>query len=86
MPTIACIGSIQIRIYYDDRGVPHFHAISPDFDFKIAIADFSVISGNGHLRGRDLAAIRDWGQRHQDVLALNWRLAPDGMPLTDIED
>jgi hypothetical protein len=26
MPTIGYIGSIQIRIYYDDHGVPHFHA------------------------------------------------------------
>jgi len=51
MPTIATIGSIQIRIYYDDHGVPHFHAVSPDFDFKIAIADFSVISGTGRIRG-----------------------------------
>jgi hypothetical protein len=32
MPTIAYIGSIQIRIYYDDHGVPHFHAVSPDFE------------------------------------------------------
>jgi hypothetical protein len=57
MPTIAYIGSIQIRIYYDDHGVPHFHAVSPGFDFKFAIEDGTVISGTGRLRGRDLAAI-----------------------------
>jgi hypothetical protein len=71
MPTIAFIGSIQIRIYYDDHGVPHFHAVSPDFDFKIAMADGSIISGNGRLRGRDLAAIRVWGQKHRDALYAN---------------
>jgi hypothetical protein len=60
MPTIACIGSIQIRIYYDDHGVPHFHAVSPDFDIKVAIGNWAVISGTGNLRGRDLAAIRSW--------------------------
>jgi hypothetical protein len=86
MPTIACIGSIQIRIYYDDHGVPHFHAVSPDFDFKIAIDDFSIISGNGRLRGRDLADIRVWGQKHRDMLRLNWELAREGQPLQDIED
>ena len=48
MPTIAYIGSIHIRIYYDDHGVPHFHAVSPDFDFKIAIQDLTIISGTGH--------------------------------------
>jgi len=86
MPTIAYIGSIQIRIYYDDHGVPHFHAVSPDFDFKITIRDFSVISGTGRIRGRDLAAIRLWGQRHRDALMLNLQRARDGMPLMDIED
>ncbi|HEY4171799.1 MAG TPA: DUF4160 domain-containing protein [Rhodopila sp.] len=86
MPTIAYIGSIQIRIYYDDHGVPHFHAVSPDFDFKIAMEDFSIISGTGHLRGRDLAAIRSWGQRHRDVLFMNWERAREGKPLQDIED
>jgi hypothetical protein len=63
MPTIAYIGSIQVRIYYDDHGVPHFHAVSPEFDFKITISDCSSISGTGRLRGRDFAAIRAWGQK-----------------------
>lgn len=85
MPTIGIIGSIQIRIYYDDHGVPHFHAISPDFDFKFAIADCGVISGNGKLRGRDMAAIRDWARRHRDALYSNWQLARDGEPLHAIE-
>jgi hypothetical protein len=86
MPTIAYIGSIQIRIYYDGQGVTHFHAVSPDFDFKIATADCSVISGNGRLRGRDLAAIREWGRRHRDALYLNWQRDREGEPLRDIED
>lgn len=86
MPTIARIGPIQIRIYYDDHGVPHFHAVSPGFDFKLAIADFSIISGTGRIVGRDLAAIRAWGRRHQDLLYLNWQLAREGKPLQDIED
>ena len=64
VPTIGVIGATQIRIYYDDHGQPHFHAISPEFDVKIAIGDWAVISGNGRLRGRELASIRAWGQRH----------------------
>jgi hypothetical protein len=59
---------------------------SPEFDFKIAMEDSSVISGNGHLRGRDLAAIRAWGRRHREMLYANWQLARDGQPLQDIED
>ena len=86
MPTIAYIGSIQIRIYYDDHGMPHFHAVSPDFDFKIAMADCTIISGTGYLRGRDLAAIRAWGQKHRATISLNWDLARAGKPLQKIED
>ncbi|HKM71034.1 MAG TPA: hypothetical protein VJX94_13450, partial [Stellaceae bacterium] len=44
MPTVARIGAIQIRFYYEDHGAPHFYAISPNFDFKFAIADCSIIS------------------------------------------
>jgi len=86
MPIIAHIGDIQICIYYDDHGVPHFHAVSPDFDFKLVIADCSIISSTGHLRGRDLAVLRAWGQKHRDMLYLNWQLARDGERLQDIED
>jgi hypothetical protein len=86
MPTIGYIGSIQIRIYYDDHGIPHFHAVSPDFDFKITIGDCSIVSGNGVLRGRDLSAIRAWGQKHRDALFVNWKLAREGKRLRDIED
>ena len=86
MPTIAFIGSIQIRIYYDDHGTPHFHAVSSEFDFKLTISDFVVVSGTGRLRGRDLAAIRDWGRKHQNALYQNWQFARDGKPLKKIED
>ena len=86
MPTIAVIGSIQIRIYYDDHGVPHFHAVSPEFDIKLTISDFAVISGTGRVRGRDLAAIQAWGRKHQAMLYLNWQHARDGKPLENIED
>ena len=85
MPVIAYIGAIQIRIYYDDHGTPHFPAVGPEFDFKLTISDCTIISGNGRLRGRDLAAIRDWGHHHRDMLLLNWRLAREGKPLHRIE-
>jgi hypothetical protein len=61
-------------------------AVSPDFDFKFAIGDCSIISGTGRRRGRDLAAVRAWGQQHRDVRYLNWQLAREGKPLQDVED
>jgi hypothetical protein len=53
---------------------------------EATMADSAVISGTGRIRGRDLAAIRAWVQKHQDMLYLNWDLARDGKPLQDIED
>ena len=50
------------------------------------MADLSIISGSGHLRGRDLVAIQKWGQKHRDALYSNWKLAREGKPLIDIED
>jgi hypothetical protein len=66
--------------------VPHFHAVSPTFDLKIAIVDGAVISTTGRLRGRDLAAIRAWGQIHRDALYENWQCARAGEPLQFIKD
>jgi hypothetical protein len=86
MPTVARIGAIQIRFYYEDHGIPHFHAIAPNFDFKFSIADGSVISGNGRIRGRELQLIRAWGRMHRAALLLNWQQARDAEPLQDIED
>jgi hypothetical protein len=77
---------LQIGIYYDDHGVPHFHAVSPSFDVKIAIADGGVISASGRLRGRDLAAIRAWGQIHRGALYEAWNCARAGEPLQFIKD
>jgi hypothetical protein len=54
--------------------------------FKIAMDDCTIISGTRHLRGRDLAAIRAWGQKHRDLLYPNWQFAREGKPLQDIED
>ena len=58
MPTIAYIGPIQIRIYYDDHGVPHFHAVSPDFDFKIAMADLTLSPVPAICAGATLSPFR----------------------------
>jgi hypothetical protein len=43
-------------------------------------------SAEEHIRGRDLAAIHAWVQKHKDMLYLNWNLAREGKPLQDIED
>ena len=86
MPTVARIGAMQIRFYYEDHGIPHFHAVGPDFDFKISITDGSVISGNGRIKGRELSLIRRWVQGHRPGLLINWQRARDAEPLEQIGD
>ena len=44
MPAIDTIGAIKIVIYFAEHGPPHFHAIGPGFEAKIAIEDGSTES------------------------------------------
>jgi hypothetical protein len=86
MPTIGHIGSLGVMMFYDDHGAPHFHVFGSDFSAKFAIADLGLLSCNGRIRGRDIKAVEEWGQRHQVELRANWDLARAGRPLKRIED
>jgi hypothetical protein len=65
MPTVARIGAIQIRFYYENHGVPHFHAIGPNF---------------GSVHGADQLADRDGagGDRRGASPVKNFALAFPG--------
>jgi hypothetical protein len=45
MPTLASLGSLKIKVFADDHNSPHFHAVTPDGDVLIGIADFAVMAG-----------------------------------------
>ena len=86
MPTIGRIGSLDVMIFRNDHDPPHFHVIGPEFSAKFTIADFELLSSKGRIRRRDISDIEEWGQRHQNALQLNWRLARAGLPPQKIVD
>jgi hypothetical protein len=86
MPTIGRIGSLEVMIFRNDHGIPHFHVFGTDFSAKFAIIDCSLLSIKGRIRRRDIKAIEEWGQKHQVELYFNWELAMAGEPAQKIED
>lgn len=86
MPTIGRIGSLEVMIFRNDHGLPHFHVIGGDFSAKFAIGDLALLSSKGRISRRDIKAVEEWGQKHQVELHSNWQLARAGQPAMKIED
>jgi hypothetical protein len=50
MPTISKFYGLVIRMYYDDKHVPHFHVGYAEYRALIAVEDGSIIAGRLPLR------------------------------------
>jgi hypothetical protein len=73
MPTISKFYGLVIRMYYDDKHVPHFHVGYGEYRALIAIEDGSVIAGRLPARAYRLAV--EWAGLHHDELQSNWQRA-----------
>jgi hypothetical protein len=71
MPTLASVGSLKIKVFADDHNPPHFHAVTPDGDVLIGIADFAVMAGRIDRRSLEVALA--WATKHQALLEAEWR-------------
>ena len=80
------LGSLDVMVFRNDHGLPHFHVIGTEFSAKFAIADLALLSSKGRIRRRDIKAVEEWGRRHQAELYLNWELARAGGRAQKIED
>ena len=76
MPTISVFYGIVIRMYWDEHGPPHFHAAHGEDEAIIGIDDLAVL--RGHLPGRALGLILEWGRLHHRELKENWELCAAG--------
>ena len=83
MPTISKFFGIVIRMYFDDHGIPHFHAYYAEHAAKVAIDSLEVIEGK--LPQRALALVLEWAVAHRDELRQNWQRALDHQTLHRIE-
>ncbi len=85
MPTISEFHGVTIMMFYEDHDPPHFHARHARFKAKFAIADLSVLTSKGDLRGQDIGRIRRWGRAKQTELLENWFRCMRGEPVRKIE-
>jgi hypothetical protein len=82
MPTISQFFGIAIRMYYDDHGLPHFHAYYGNEAAKIDIETLFV--REGRLPRRAMAMVLEWAADHRAELLDDWRLAEEHQPLNQI--
>jgi Domain of unknown function (DUF4160) len=73
MPTISQFFGIVIRMYFDDHGPPHFHAIYGEYEAQFGIETLSILEGS--LPRRVVAFVLEWANLHRDELRQNWERA-----------
>jgi len=72
MPTISTFYGILIRMFYDDHGLPHFHAEYAEYQASISIDTLEVLEGE--LPRRSLALVLEWAALHRTELREGWEL------------
>ncbi len=82
MPEISRFLGILITMYYDEHGLPHFHAKYNDYRLTMEI-NSGIISGK--FPRRAMKNLIEWYEIHKEELLLNWELARNGKPLNAIE-
>jgi len=70
MPEVCRFFGIVIRMFFDEHGVPHFHAVYGRHRVVVAIAGPAVLAGA--LPPRALGMVLEWAAQHGDELHANW--------------
>ena len=68
-------------MFYNEHGVPHFHAVYGEFEATIEIESERV---HGSLPRRAQALVLEWTRLHRAELLEDWRRARAGEPLLRI--
>ncbi len=76
MPTVSEFYGIQIRMRYNEKHGPHFHAKYGEYDAQIDIANGAIV--RGYLPTRAYHLILEWLALHRAELAENWERARRG--------
>ena len=82
-PRICEFRGIVIGMYFDEHGVPHFHAAYGGEEASVAIETVTII--DGALPGRIQRVLREWADLHREELMTNWTRARNGKPLLPID-
>ena len=82
MPEISRFFGISVRMYHDDHGPPHFHAVYGEFKIKVDIRSGGV---RGRFPPRAFRLLMEWYHLHHAELLDDWSLAASQKPLKRIE-
>jgi len=82
VPEISRFFGIVIRMYYDERHAPHFHAIYGEHAALVAIETLTILAGS--LPRRVRALVLEWTVDHRDELLADWHLARAHEPLRPV--
>ncbi len=83
MPEISRFLGIVIALYWQEHGVPHFHAKYGGNRASFSIDDLRLLEGS--LPPRVMGLVLEWALLHRDELMADWRLAMEKKPLRSIE-
>ncbi len=70
-------------MYYEEHGLPHFHARYAGCDASIWIDGLGLLQGS--LPRTKLALVRKWARLHVNELRANWERARREEELIEIE-
>jgi hypothetical protein len=73
VPRISEFLGIVIYMYFSEHNPPHFHAIYGQYEAEILIETREILKGK--LPVRALSLVREWAEKYQDQLLLDWELA-----------
>ena len=82
MPEISRFVGIVIAIYWQEHGVPHFHAKYGGQRASFSIEDFRLLEGS--LPPRVTGLVQEWASLHGEELMADWNLAMQKKPLRPI--
>ena len=82
MPEISRFFGIVIALYWQEHGIPHFHAKYGGQRAVFSIGDLRLL--DGELPPRVTALVLEWAFQHREELMRDWELALAKKPLRAI--
>ncbi len=73
MSEICRFYGIVIKMYFADHAPPHFHAEYAEYEARVAINNFAVLTGE--LPPRAMGLVAEWATLHQKELQAMWERA-----------
>jgi hypothetical protein len=81
VPEVSRFLGIVIGMFFNEHGVPHFHAVYGEFRMTVEIESGTV---HGSFPDRARRLVLEWAGLHKEELLANWDRARKRQPLVAI--